>query len=45
LVDRAKADNAPYQEWVANKFLTAVDSPVIDKVFVAQQVAEDLFRA
>ncbi len=42
LADRAKKDNAPYQEWVANPDVTleAVPGAVIDKEFVATKVAE-----
>lgn len=40
LPDRAKADQAPYEDWVEEKYLTAVPGAVIDKAFVAQQVAE-----
>lgn len=40
LADRAKADQAPYEEWVEAGHLTAVDAPVIDKTFVAAQVAK-----
>jgi len=40
LADRARADMAPYDQWVDKKFITAIDSAVIDKTFVAQQVAE-----
>lgn len=39
LPDRAKVDQAPYEDWVEEKYLTAVPGAVIDKVFVAQQVA------
>jgi phage terminase large subunit-like protein len=39
LADRAKADNAPYPLWVEQGYLTAVDGAVIDKTFVAEQVA------
>lgn len=39
LADRAKADNAPYEEWVEAKFLTAVPGATIDKSFIAAQVA------
>ncbi|MBS9476227.1 terminase large subunit [Ancylobacter radicis] len=42
LEDRAKADQAPYDRWVEQGFLTAVPGAVIDKSFVAQQVAEIL---
>lgn len=40
LEDRAKSDNAPYVEWVAEGYLTATPGAVIDYTFVAQQVAE-----
>ena len=39
LHDRALADNAPYEMWVEKKYLTAIDGPVIDKTFVAAEVA------
>lgn len=39
LDDRARADNAPYAEWVEQGFLTAVPGAVIDKTFVAAEVA------
>lgn len=37
---RERADGAPYTQWVEDKFLTAVDGAVIDKTYVAAQVAE-----
>ncbi|MFC5370922.1 terminase large subunit [Brevundimonas faecalis] len=40
LEDRAKRDGAPYQEWVEAGYLTAVPGAVIDKAFVAMQLAE-----
>ncbi|MBN8956895.1 MAG: terminase [Rhizobiales bacterium] len=40
LADRARSDNAPYEQWVEDKYLTAVPGAVIDKTFVAQKVAE-----
>lgn len=40
LEDRAKADNAPYVEWVEDGLLVAVPGAVIDLTFVAAQVAE-----
>lgn len=40
LEDRAKADNAPYEEWVEEGYLTAVDGPVIDYTYVAMRVKE-----
>jgi phage terminase large subunit-like protein len=39
LEDRARADQAPYDEWVEKGFLTAVVGAVIDKTFVAAEVA------
>lgn len=39
LADRARADQAPYEQWVDKWHLTAVDAPVIDKTFVAAEVA------
>src|SRR3954469_6863528 len=38
LADRARADNAPYVEWVEQGFITAVPGATIDKTFVAAQV-------
>jgi len=38
LADRAKADHAPYEQWVADGFLTAVPGAVIDKTYVAAEV-------
>jgi phage terminase large subunit-like protein len=40
LADRSKADNAPYDLWVAQGDLEAVPGAVIDKGWVAQKVAE-----
>ncbi len=40
LEDRAKADHAPYQDWVEAGWLTAVPGATIDKAFVAEQVAK-----
>lgn len=40
LEDRAKRDSAPYPLWVEEKYLAAIPGPVIDKTFVAAQVAE-----
>lgn len=40
LPDRATADQAPYEKWVEEGWLTAVDGTTIDKTFVAQRVAE-----
>lgn len=39
LPDRAKADHAPYEDWVEEKLLTAVPGATIDKTFVAAQVS------
>lgn len=40
IVDRSRADQAPYDQWAELGFLTAVNGSVIDKTFVAAQVAE-----
>jgi phage terminase large subunit-like protein len=40
LADRARKDQAPYDLWVEQGFLTAVDAPTIDKSFVAAKVSE-----
>ncbi len=40
LEDRAKADQAPYDQWVAQGHMEAVPGAVIDKTFVAAKVAE-----
>jgi phage terminase large subunit-like protein len=40
LDDRAKADNAPYEDWAAEHYLTAVDGAVIDLTYVAAKVRE-----
>ncbi|WP_244498527.1 terminase large subunit [Aureimonas ureilytica] len=40
LADRARKDQAPYDLWVEQGYLTPVDGAVIDKTFVAAQVAE-----
>jgi phage terminase large subunit-like protein len=40
IAERERQDNAPYQQWVREKFLNAVPGPVIDKTFVAQFVAQ-----
>ena len=40
LEDRAKADNAPYVEWVEDGYLTATPGSTIDFTYVAQRVAE-----
>lgn len=37
---RSIADNAPYDQWVAQGHLTAVPGAVIDKSFVAEQIAQ-----
>lgn len=37
---RQRADNAPYERWVHEKYLTAVPGAVIDKTFVAMKVME-----
>jgi phage terminase large subunit-like protein len=44
LADRAKADNAPYEEWVEDKAVdfAAVPGAVIDKTFVAAKIKEFL---
>jgi phage terminase large subunit-like protein len=39
LHDRALRDNAPYPQWVAEGFLTAVNGAIIDKTYVAAEVA------
>lgn len=39
LADRARADQAPYEQWAAEGFLTPVPGAVIDKTFVAAEVA------
>jgi phage terminase large subunit-like protein len=39
LPDRAKADHAPYEDWVEQGYLTAVPGATIDKTFVAAEVA------
>lgn len=38
--DRAKRDNAPYERWVRERFLTEVPGAVIDKTYVAARVAD-----
>jgi len=38
LPDRAKADHAPYEDWVASGDLAAVGGATIDYTFVAEQV-------
>lgn len=40
LADRERADGAPYAEWAEEGHLTAEPGAVIDKTFVAAQVAE-----
>lgn len=40
LEDREKADNAPYGDWVAEGYLTALPGAVIDMTFVASQVRD-----
>ena len=40
LADRARADVAPYELWVEQRHLTAVPGAVIDKTFVAAEVAK-----
>ena len=40
LSQRATADNAPYEDWVAKGWLKAVPGSTIDKTFVAARVAE-----
>lgn len=40
LEDREKADNAPYGEWVAEGYLTALPGAVIDMSFIAVQVRD-----
>jgi phage terminase large subunit-like protein len=40
LEDRAKADQAPYVEWVADGYLTATPGSTIDFTYVATQVAQ-----
>lgn len=40
LEDRSRADNAPYDQWVEQGYLAAVPGAVINKTFVASQVAE-----
>ncbi|MFY9292701.1 MAG: terminase TerL endonuclease subunit [Methylorubrum rhodinum] len=39
LADRARRDQAPYEQWVEAGHLTAVNGAVIDKTFVAAEVA------
>ena len=40
LAERARADQAPYEQWVEAGHLTAVDGAVIDKTFIAAEVAK-----
>lgn len=40
LEDRERSDNAPYTQWVEQGWLNAVPGPVIDKTFVAAQIAK-----
>lgn len=40
LADRARADQAPYEQWVEKKHLSAVPGAVIDKTFIAAEVAK-----
>ncbi len=40
LADRERSDNAPYAQWVEDGHLSAEPGAVIDKTFVAAQVAE-----
>jgi phage terminase large subunit-like protein len=40
LHDRARADNAPYEEWSGLDLLTPVNGAVIDKTFVAAEIAK-----
>jgi phage terminase large subunit-like protein len=37
--ERARDDNVPYEQWVAEGFLAATPGPTIDKTFVAERVA------
>jgi phage terminase large subunit-like protein len=38
LIDRSRADNAPYDQWVEDGYLNAVPGATIDKTFVAAEV-------
>lgn len=40
LPDRARADQAPYEQWVEQEYITPVPGAVIDKTFVAAEVAK-----
>ncbi len=38
--DRSRSDNAPYDQWAVDKFIAPVPGAVIDKTYVAAQVAK-----
>lgn len=40
IIDRSRADQAPYDQWAEKGFIEAVNGAVIDKTYVAQQVAK-----
>lgn len=40
LADRARKDQAPYEQWVEAKQITAVDGATIDKTFIAAKVQQ-----
>ncbi|MGU3495922.1 terminase large subunit [Xanthobacteraceae bacterium A53D] len=40
IADRSRRDNAPYDQWAEKEFITPVPGAVIDKTYVAAQVAE-----
>jgi phage terminase large subunit-like protein len=40
IIDRSRADQAPYDQWAEKGFIEAVPGAVIDKTFVAAQVAK-----
>lgn len=40
IAERSLSDNAPYDQWAAQEFLTPVPGAVIDKTFVAAKVKE-----
>ncbi len=40
IAERSRADQAPYDRWVLERHLSAVDGAVIDKTFIAAKVAE-----
>lgn len=40
LADRGRRDQAPYEQWAQEGFLAAVEGAVIDKTFVAAEVAQ-----